>query len=79
MFADDVKIYLKIINDLQLALTFLVEWANEWQLATSIEKCCGLNIGKLPAGTWTIVHYLFSTRTRSRCTQQQFMSECTCK
>jgi len=51
MFADDVKIYLKIINDvdivqLQLALTSLVEWANEWQLAISIEKCCVLNIGK---------------------------------
>ena len=34
MFADDVKIYLTIINDvdivhLQLALTSLVEWANE--------------------------------------------------
>ena len=45
MFADDVKMYLKIINDvdivyLQAALTSLVEWANEWQLAISIEKCC---------------------------------------
>ena len=44
MFADDVKIYLKIINDvdiveLQLALTSLAEWANEWQLAISVEKC----------------------------------------
>ena len=66
MFADDVKIYLKIINDadivhLQLALTTLVEWANKWQLAISIEKCCVLNIGKqvpTPACTWTIVHYL---------------------
>ena len=51
MFADDVKMYLKIINDvdivyLQAALTSLVEWANEWQLAISIEKCCVLNIGK---------------------------------
>jgi len=50
MFADDVKMYLKIINDidiahLQLALTALVEWANEWQFAISIEKCCVLNIG----------------------------------
>jgi len=50
-FADDVEIYLKIINNvdnvhLQLALTSLVEWANEWQLAISIEKCCVLNIGK---------------------------------
>ena len=51
MFADYVKMYLKIINDvdfvyLQAALTSLVEWANEWQLAISIEKCCVLNIGK---------------------------------
>ena len=51
MFADDVQIYLKIINDvdivhLQLALMSLVEWANEWQLAISIKKCCVLNIGK---------------------------------
>ena len=55
MFADDVKMYLKIINDidiahLQLALIALVEWANEWQFAISIEKCCVLNISKqMPA------------------------------
>jgi len=51
MFADDVKIYLKIISDadivqLQLASTSLVEWANEWELAISIEKCYVLNIDK---------------------------------
>jgi len=34
------------IVHLQLALTSLVEWANEWQLAISIEKCFVLNIGK---------------------------------
>jgi len=43
MFTDDVKIYLKVINDvdivhLQLALTSLVEWANKWQLAIFIKK-----------------------------------------
>jgi len=50
-FADEVKIYLKIMNNvdivhLQLSLMSLVDWANEWQLAISIEKCCVLNIGK---------------------------------
>ena len=41
---------MKIINGvdiahLQLALTSLVEWANEWQLAMSIKNVV-LNIGK---------------------------------
>jgi len=66
MFADDVKIYLEIINEvdimhLQLALTSLAEWANEWQLAISIEKCCVLNIVNkylLVTCTWAIVRYL---------------------
>ena len=36
LFADDVKMYMKIINDtnitqLQRAVTFLVDWAREWQ------------------------------------------------
>lgn len=51
MFADDVKMYMKIINDvdlaqLQCALNSLAEWAHQWQLAISIDKCCILNIGK---------------------------------
>jgi len=38
LFADDVKMYTKIINDtnitqLQRAVTFLVDWAREWQLS----------------------------------------------
>ena len=41
--------YVKIINDvgmvqLQHAVTVLVDWAHQWQLAISIEKCCVLNI-----------------------------------
>ena len=45
MFADDVKMYMKIINDvdlvqLQCALNSLAEWAHQWQLAISIDKCC---------------------------------------
>jgi len=51
LFADDVKMYVKIINDvgvvqLQCAVIALVDWAREWQLAISIEKCCVLNIGQ---------------------------------
>ena len=43
MFADDVKMYMKIINDvdlaqLQCALNSLAEWAHQWQLAISIDK-----------------------------------------
>ena len=50
LFADDVKMYMKIINDtdivqLQRAVTFLVDWAHEWQLSISVDKCCVLNIG----------------------------------
>jgi len=37
LVADDVKMYMKIIHDidimqLQLAITYLVVWAREWQL-----------------------------------------------
>ena len=50
LFADDVKMYMKIINDtnitqLQRAVTFLVNWAHEWQLSISVDKCI-LNIGQ---------------------------------
>jgi len=46
LFADDVKMYMKIINDtdivqLQRVVTFLVDW----QLSISVDKCCVLNIG----------------------------------
>ena len=51
LFADGVKMYVKIINDVgmvqvQHAVSALVDWAREWQLAVSIEKCCVLNIGQ---------------------------------
>jgi len=50
MFADDVKLYVQIVNcvdmeRLQRALSALSEWAEEWQLALSVDKCCVLNIG----------------------------------
>jgi hypothetical protein len=34
---------------LQLALDKLADWAARWQLTVSIDKCCILNIGKIPA------------------------------
>ena len=51
-FADDVKVYSQILNDtdvvqLQCAINALMQWAAEWQLAVSINKCCVLNIGNI--------------------------------
>lgn len=50
-FADDVKMYLEIVDDLdtdrlQHVVDVLCKWANEWQLGISVSKCCVLNIGK---------------------------------
>ena len=51
LFAYDVKLYVKVINgvavvELQRALAALVQWAEDWQLALSVDKCCMLCIGK---------------------------------
>jgi len=51
LFADDLKIYITIVDDtdvqrLQLALDALVPWSDTWQLPISINKCCLLNVGK---------------------------------
>jgi len=48
MFADDVKMYVQIVNcvdmeRLQSALSALYDWAKEWQLEISIDKCCVMN------------------------------------
>ena len=53
MFADDAKLYAEIISitdvtKLQTALDALVEWAELWQLTVAIDKCCILNVGKIP-------------------------------
>jgi len=50
MFADDVKMYVQIVNcvdmeRLQSALSALYDWAKEWQLEISVDKCCVMNIG----------------------------------
>jgi len=51
LFADDVKLYVKIMNDvdvcvLQHAIDALCRLAEEWQLTVSIDKCSVLYIGK---------------------------------
>jgi len=51
LFADDVKLYIKIVNGtdydkLQATLLALCAWAEDWQLPISISKCCVLHIGK---------------------------------
>jgi len=51
LFADDVKLYMQINNDvdvtqLQLAIDALISCATEWQLSVSVNKCCVLNIGR---------------------------------
>jgi len=50
-FADDVKLYLQIMDDLdvtrlQLAIDVLCKWAKDWQLTISVSKCCMLHIGE---------------------------------
>jgi len=49
LFADDVKLYIQILNyvhvlQLQQAVDALVAWVNEWQLSISVNKCCVLNV-----------------------------------
>jgi len=49
LFADDVKMHVRILDDLdvrslQSALDALVQWSDAWQLPISINKCCILNI-----------------------------------
>ena len=44
LFADDVKVYARIINDvdrlvLQEAVDAIYSWAKDWQLSISVEKC----------------------------------------
>ena len=51
LFADDVKLYVKIFNAVDVAvlhqaLAALVSWADEWQLSVSVAKCGVLCIGK---------------------------------
>ena len=56
MFADDVKLYVKVTNDvdlcvLQAAINALCQWTDTWQLSISVEKSCVLSIGKTVSST----------------------------
>ena len=51
LFADDVKVYMIIKNDLavaklQVALDLIADWANDWQLSVSVAKSSVLKIGR---------------------------------
>jgi len=51
MFADDVKVYMSVFNandaaKFQTALDIISNWAQDWQLGISVNKCSVLNIGK---------------------------------
>ena len=62
LFADDVKLYLKVVNDAHIikitvcSLDTLSDWAATWQLTISVEKCCILNIGSIVAPLLSINH-----------------------
>ena len=50
-FAHDVKMYVQILDDLdvqrlQLAVDVLCQWATTWQLSILLNKCCVVNVGK---------------------------------
>jgi len=56
MFADDAKMHLRVIDDidvawLQQAVDALFNWTNTWRLSVSVNKCCILNIGKVICDT----------------------------
>ena len=51
LFADDLKLYLRVINfcdlsKLQTALHAVEDWERLWQLSVSPSKCCVLCVGK---------------------------------
>jgi len=48
LFADDVKVYAKIVNTCDVnRLQCALEWSEMWQLPISVNKCCTLHNGKL--------------------------------
>ena len=51
LFADDVKMYLKVTNCsdvciMRKALSALASWADQWQLTVSVSKCGVMHMGK---------------------------------
>ena len=45
VFANDVKLYLKTVSDINFIQFHCTLWANMWQLPISVDKCFALNIG----------------------------------
>jgi len=49
LFADDVKLYVWVLNDSDNATVCfkcaVAEWANSWKHIISTEKCCVMSIG----------------------------------
>jgi len=63
---DDVKAYLQVVNvddanKLQKALDIIVEWANEWQLLLSVNKCNILNVGYAPIAPFMTDYYVYDS------------------
>ena len=63
LFADDVKMYITVLDvmdvqRLQLALDALVQWSDTWQMPVSINKRCLLNVGNvhIRAGTFAYIY-----------------------
>ena len=61
LFADDVKLYVQIVDDvdvaqMQQAIDALVDWSTEWQLSISVNKCCVLNVGRINHDTCLHIH-----------------------
>jgi len=51
MFADDVKVYMSVLSaddaaTFQTPLNIISDWAQDWQLGISVNKCSVLNISK---------------------------------
>jgi len=74
MYADDVKLYLEIENDsnvamLQQNIDKFVKWAQTWQLSLSSQKCCHMRIGLLAANNpvdYHVDHVVLNTVDKVR-------------
>ena len=61
MFADDVKLYVKIVNESTHACYSLRQWAELWQLTVSVDKYCVPVLAQLFTALkscWIVLHCL---------------------
>ena len=71
-FADDVKVYLRIVKSdncviLQKALDVISCWASDWQLKVSVEKCNMLHIGSCSVSyQYSMGHDVISHETQCK-------------